>query len=120
MSFWEAPPIDDAFVATEAGSCRMVERRLIADGEEIVIDGRHQSFVIEHAETDILFFQAVARAGCAPVGVGARLSTLNSRHSTVSMSARVQFVEKLRTALQGGAFVKLTLSEPAALGKLSE
>lgn len=28
------------------------------------------------------------------------------------MSARLQFIEKLRTALQDGAFVKLTLSEP--------
>ena len=35
----------------DAGSCRIVGRRKIEDGEEFVIDGRRQSFVIEHAES---------------------------------------------------------------------
>jgi hypothetical protein len=54
LSFWEAPVIGDDFVAAQAGKCRFVERRTIADGEEIVLDGRSQSFVIEHAASDIL------------------------------------------------------------------
>ena len=39
----------------EAGQCRLVDRRRIADGEEILVDGRYQSFVIEHASDDILY-----------------------------------------------------------------
>jgi len=69
LSFWEAPLITDQFVAADAGTCGLVDRGLIDDGEEFVVDGRHQSFVIEHAFSDIVFFQAVARAGCAMVGV---------------------------------------------------
>jgi hypothetical protein len=67
LSFWEAPRITDGFSSAEAGRCRLVSRRRVADGEEIVVDGRHQSFVVEHATSDLLYFQAVARAGSAPV-----------------------------------------------------
>jgi hypothetical protein len=49
VSFWEAPPITDAFLASEAGQCRLVDRRKIGDGDEILIDGRYQSFIVEHA-----------------------------------------------------------------------
>ncbi|WP_129790588.1 HEAT repeat domain-containing protein [Sphingosinicella sp. CPCC 101087] len=68
LSFWEAPEITAGFSAASAGRCRLVERRRIRDGEDILVDGRRQSFVIEHAAGDILFFQAVARTGGAPVG----------------------------------------------------
>jgi hypothetical protein len=68
LSFWEAPEITAGFSAASAGRCRLVERRRIRDGEEILVDGRRQSFVIEHATGDILFFQAVARTGGAPIG----------------------------------------------------
>ena len=68
LSFWEAPAIGDTFSEAGAGRCRLTGRRRISDGEELVIDGRRESFVIEHAQGDILFFQADARADCAPVG----------------------------------------------------
>jgi len=69
LSLWEAPRIGDAFVAAEAGSCRMVGRRRIADGDELVFDGRYQSFTIEHAARDMVYFQATSRAQAAPVSV---------------------------------------------------
>ena len=68
LSFWEAPRITDCFMGSEAGACRMVGRRRLSDGEEVLVDGRCQSLVIEHANADILFLQALARADSAPVG----------------------------------------------------
>ncbi len=67
LSFWEVPVIGDDFVAARAGQCRFVERRRIADGEEIVLDGRCQSFVIEHAVSDIVYFHAMVRPEAAPL-----------------------------------------------------
>src|SRR6218665_1455676 len=67
LSFWEAPAIGHDFVAAQAGQCRFVSRRTIADGEEIVLDGRRESFVIEHATSDILYFHAMVRPEAAPL-----------------------------------------------------
>lgn len=67
LSFWEAPVIGDDFVAAQAGQCRFVERRKIVDGEEIVLDGRCQSFVIEHAASDMVYFHAMVRSEAAPL-----------------------------------------------------
>lgn len=69
LSFWEAPAIADDFVGAQAGQCRFVDRRTIADGEEIVLDGRCQSFVIEHALSDMLYFHAMVRPEAAPLSV---------------------------------------------------
>lgn len=101
ISFWEASPIDDNFVSAEAGTCRMTECRRIRDGEEIFVDGRHQSFAIEHAEGDILFFQAVARAGCAPVGVEYDSDSFAciGASSTDEASSRLQMMVSLLRAL---------------------
>jgi hypothetical protein len=101
LSFWEAPEIGDDFAAGDAGPCRLVDCRRIADGEEMVIDGRRQSFVIEHAESDILFFQAVARAGCAPVGVEYDSESLKfiGASSTDEASSRLQMMVSLLGAL---------------------
>ena len=100
LSFWEAPPIADEFQASQAGHCRLVDRRVMADGEEILVDGRHQSFVIEHASDDILFFQAVARAGCAPVGVEYDSDSLAflGASSTDEASSRLQMMVSLLRA----------------------
>lgn len=100
ISFWEAPPIADNFISAEAGKARFVARRRIEDGEEIVIDGRHQSFVIEHAESDMVYFQALVRCGGAPVAVeydSASLAFVNAS-STDEVASRVQMmVSLLRT-----------------------
>ena len=101
LSFWEAPEIGDNFSAADAGSCRLTSCRRIEDGEEIVIDGRRQSFVIEHAETDILFFQAVARAGASPVGVEYDSDSLEfiGASSTDEASSRLQMMVSLLRAM---------------------
>ena len=101
LSIWEAAPIEDAFVAGEAGPCRLVEQRRFEDGEELVIDGRRRSFVIEHAESDMLIFQAVARAGCAPVGTEYDYDSRRfiAASSTDEVSSRVQMMVSLLRAM---------------------
>jgi hypothetical protein len=100
LSFWECDPIGETFSAAGARRCRLVERRRIADGEELVIDGRFQSFVIEHAEADILFAQAVARTGGAPVGVEYDSDSLEmiGASSTDEPSSRLQMMVSLLRA----------------------
>ena len=100
LSFWEAPPITDEFVASQAGKCRLTDRRRIEDGEEMLLDGSYQSFVIEHAEADMLYFQAMARCGTAPVTVEYDSKSLAfiGASSTDEASSRVQMmVSLLRT-----------------------
>ena len=101
LSFWEAPEIGDNFSAADATPCRLTSCRRIEHGEEIVVDGRRESFVIEHAETDILFFQAVARAGAAPVGVEYDSDSLQfiGASSTDEASSRLQMMVSLLRAL---------------------
>jgi len=100
LSFWEAPPITEDFVASQAGKCRLTGRRRIEDGEEILIDGRYQSFVIEHADSDMLYFQAMVRPGAAPLATEYDSKTLAfvGASSTDEASSRVQMmVSLLRT-----------------------
>lgn len=101
LSIWEAAPIEDEFEASEAGPCRLVERRRIEDGEELVIDGRRRSFVIEHAQGDMLIFQAVARADCAPVGTEYDYDSRRfiAASSTDEVSSRVQMMVSLLRAM---------------------
>jgi hypothetical protein len=100
ISFWEAPPITALFDAAQAGNARLVGRRRIEDGEEIVIDGRHQSFIIDHATSDMIFFQALVRVDAAPVAVeyDSRTLAFIGASSTDETSSRVQMmVSLLRT-----------------------
>jgi hypothetical protein len=100
LSFWEAQTIGDDFVAAQAGKCRFIERRKIADGEEIVIDGRRQSFVIEHAESDILYVHAMVRPEAAPLSAEYDSKSLAfvGASSTDETASRIQMmVSLLRT-----------------------
>lgn len=101
LSFWEADELQDDFVASEAGSARFVERRQLEDGEEIVVDGRHQSFVIEHATSDMVYFQAMVRTGGAPVTAEYDRETLAfvSASSTDEASSRIQMMVSLLRAM---------------------
>ena len=102
LSFWEAPRIGEDFVASEAGPCRMVGQRRIEDGEEVLIDGRYQSFVIDHAERDIVYYQAVARAQCAPICAEYDSDSLRfiGASSTDEASSRVQMMVSLLRAME--------------------
>ena len=100
LSFWEAPAIGDDFVASQAGKCRFVERRKISDGEEIVLDGRCQSFVIEHAVSDIVYFHAMVRSESAPLTAEYDAATLAfaGASSTDEAASRMEImVSLLRT-----------------------
>jgi hypothetical protein len=102
MSFWEAPPIGEDFAGARAGQPRLVERRRIRDGEEVVIDGRHQSFVIEHADSDMLYFQALVRVGPAPVAIEYDSKTMEfvSASSADESASRVQMMASLLRAME--------------------
>jgi hypothetical protein len=97
ISFWEAPPITDLFDSSRAGNVRLVERRAIHDGEEIVVDGRYQSFVIEHATSDLIFYQAQAQVDAAPVSIEYDSKTLSfvGASSTDEASSRVEMIVSL-------------------------
>lgn len=100
LSFWEAPQLNHDFVAARAGKCRLVERRKVSDGEEIVLDGRSQSFVIEHATSDILYFHAMVRPEAAPLSAeyDSRTLAFVGASSTDEAASRIQMmVSMLRT-----------------------
>jgi len=101
LSFWEADPLRDDFVASEAGSARFVGRRRLENGEEIVIDGRRESFVIEHAGEDMVYFQAMVRTGGSPVTAEYDRETLEfvSASSTDEASSRIQMMVSLLRAM---------------------
>jgi hypothetical protein len=97
VSFWEAPRIDGGFRAEEAGRCRLIGRRRIADGEEFLVDGSCESFVVEHATGDIVYLQATIQTGAAPLTVEYDSDTLGfiNASSTDEASSRVQMMASL-------------------------
>ncbi|HWH21975.1 MAG TPA: HEAT repeat domain-containing protein [Allosphingosinicella sp.] len=97
LSFWEAPPLDDQFVGEGGGKCRLTGRRRLEDGELFVLDGRTQSFVIEHATSDAVYLQAVVKVGTAPLSREYDSATLEyvGASSTDEESSRVQMMVSL-------------------------
>ncbi len=102
ISFWEAPPITEGFLASQSGKCRLVGRRRIEDGEEILIDGRYQSFIVEHASSDMLYFQAMAKPGAAPLAAEYDSKTLAfiGASSTDEASSRVQMMVSMLRVME--------------------
>jgi hypothetical protein len=66
VSFWEAPPIGPDFAAAQ-GCCRRSGERHLSDGDILVVDGRRQSFVVEHARANLVLLQASVKVDRAPV-----------------------------------------------------
>ncbi len=97
VSFWETDPIGPGFSAADAGRCRLVDRRRIADGEEILIDGSYQSFIVDHATSDIVYLQAMVRTGAAPLTAEYDSDTRSfiGATSTDEASSRVQMMATL-------------------------
>jgi hypothetical protein len=116
LSFWEADPIGPDFIAGSAGRCRLTERRPIRDGEEILVDGRSQSFVIEHARSDILYFQAMIRAEPAPLAVEYDTATLDfvGASSTDEAASRVQMMASLLRLMERDDAVPLVAESLAS------
>jgi hypothetical protein len=102
LSFWEAPPITDDFFAAEAGQCRLVERRRIEDGEELLVDGRYQSVIVDHASSDIVYLQATVRCGAAPLSVEYDSGTRSiiGASSTDEASSRLQMMVSMLRAME--------------------
>lgn len=100
VSLWEAPEITDTFVSSAAGQCRITGRRKLEDGDELLVDGRRESFIIEHASGEMVYFQAVVQAGAAPITAeyDSKSMALIGASSTDEASSRVQMmVSLLRT-----------------------
>ena len=94
LSLWEAPPIEPGFTAATSGRCRLVERRAIADGELLWLDGRRQTFVIDHAVGHLVYLQAITAAGRAPLTVEYDQGSLAfaGASSTDEVSSRTQMM----------------------------
>jgi hypothetical protein len=97
VSFWEAPEIRPGFTVEASGTCRLAERRRVEDGEAFVMDGRCQSFVIEHASSDMVCLQAAVLAGSAPLAVeyDSKSLAFAGASSTDEASSRVQMMVTL-------------------------
>lgn len=96
LSFWEAPEIGQLHEAGDM-KCRPTGRRRIADGETFEIDGRRQSFVIEHATSDLVYLQAEVQLDRAPMTAeyDSRTLELVGSASTDEASSRVQMMVSL-------------------------
>ena len=100
VSLWEAPEIADTFVASEAGHCRLVGHVTLRDGDELLVDGRRQSFIIEHASSEMICLQAQVHARMAPLSTeyDSKSMAFMGASSTDDASSRVQMmVSLLRT-----------------------
>ncbi len=104
LSFWEAPPITENFSASNAGLCRHVASRRIADGETIVVDGRSQSYIVDHASANFLLLQAAIKTGQAPLGVeyDAATGRYLGCSATGDADSRIQMMTTLLRKLGGG------------------
>jgi hypothetical protein len=117
LSFWEAPRIGADFVGDRTGRCRMTEMRRIEDGERILIDGWTQSFVIEHATSDIILLQAAVHAECAPLALEYDSKTCEfiGASSTDEGSSRIEMMVSLMRAMdhkEAGPLLEELLESP--------
>ena len=69
LSFWEAPRITAEFTAGSAGRCWPTGERRIEDGAVLTVDGRWQSFSIDHAASNLVVLQATVKPDRAPLSV---------------------------------------------------
>ncbi|HEY0113085.1 MAG TPA: HEAT repeat domain-containing protein [Allosphingosinicella sp.] len=101
FSFWEAPPAGEDFQAETAGGCRLVGRRTMEDGEILLVDGRTQSFVIEHASSDIVLIQAAIHSGASPLSLeyDSRTGAFLGASSTDESGSRLEMMATLMRLL---------------------
>ncbi|HEY0325411.1 MAG TPA: HEAT repeat domain-containing protein [Allosphingosinicella sp.] len=69
LSIWEAPEVDGDFSSAAGPRCRRAERRRMRDGEMLELDGGRQTFVIDHAVSDIVYLHATTQVDAAPLSV---------------------------------------------------
>lgn len=102
LALWEAPEIRPGFTCAESGRCRLVERRCLADGEILVVDGRRHGFVIERARTDVVYVQAITPVGAAPLMAeyDAETREFVGASSTDEASSRIQLMLSLLRTME--------------------
>jgi hypothetical protein len=104
LSFWEAPEITAAFTGAEAGRCRRTGGRTVADGELLLCDGRRQSYVIEHARSNMVMLQATVKTDQAPLSV--EYDSVSHEFvgcsATSDVSSRIQMMTTLLRKLGDG------------------
>ena len=102
LCFGGAPQIEAGFKAAGSGRCRFLEQRHIADGELFEMDGRSESFVVEHAAGDIVYLQAITSAGRAPLTVeyDADSHDFVGASSTDEISSRTQMMLSLLRTME--------------------
>ncbi|HEX8622317.1 MAG TPA: HEAT repeat domain-containing protein [Allosphingosinicella sp.] len=69
LSFWSAPFIGPDFTASAGGRCRLRERRRLADGDLLEVDGRCEAFTVDSAGSDLVYLFAATPLEAGPVGV---------------------------------------------------
>jgi hypothetical protein len=67
LRMWEAEASSDTFSLADGHACRPAGHHPLVDGEIFTLDGRTQSYVIEHAVGDIVLLQAEIHADRAPL-----------------------------------------------------
>lgn len=97
FSVWEAPAPDDSFVGQDQRALVRVGEKKIEDGETWLMDGRRQTFVLEHATSDIVFLQAQVKVGAAPLAVEYNVETgvFAGASATDGASSRLQMMVTL-------------------------
>lgn len=105
LSFWEAPAITEAFSAPKAGRCARAGERKLRDGEMVVVDGRRQAFVIEHATANMVVLQATVKPGRAPLAVEYDSETLGFVGCSAAddTASRIQMIATLLRKLDCAA-----------------
>jgi hypothetical protein len=107
LSFWEAPRITAGFSAGNSDTCARTGERRLADGDIVTIDGRRQSFVIEHARSNLVMLQASIAQDQAPLSVEYDSATLSyvGCSATGDSASRIQMLATLLRKLDcEGAF----------------
>ena len=105
LSLWEAPRITAGFTAAQAGRCRRTGERVLQDGEVLIVDGRFQSFIIEHASANLVLLQATIKADWAPVAVEYDCPTGEYRGCSAAddSASRIQMITTLLRKLDYAA-----------------
>lgn len=97
ISLWEAAAVGDAHNSSEAPTCWPVGKRELKDGDVLVFDGRRQSYVIEHATSDILLLQGTVKRGKVQLTTEYDSATLRyvGASATDEVASRVQMITTL-------------------------
>ena len=104
LSVWRAPFIEPGFTAAAGGRCRRQAVRHLADGEMLEIDGRCESFVVDSADSDLVYLFASTPLEASPVGAEYDSDTLEliAASSTDDASSRTQMMLALLRTLERG------------------